>query len=679
MARVSLADYLAGRRAGGGGEPAAPSVVSRRPLRSVLSQPASQPAPQAASSSALRDLRLGLGAARTATGLARTGSSVADLFGSGERLSDLAIRAEHELPGALPTPTVPGLGANFQTVAGGLQTAAGVADLFGGRTVPGALRTAGGLTSLAGTAGAIPSRIAGPVSAALGIGSGIYDITQGGSGQDLAMGVASLANPAFGTIYAGSQLAGTVMDALTGNRGPFAPTPLPVVERGLNWSAAENASSQISKLRGVQTARSLQSAIEQATDPVSLYGIAAMGGNPNWSALPTGELQFTHRDTPTPEAYRQLYTAARTNPEALRRFISGVSIQTGEGGATTENYPLTDWYRRQLVSLLPASSPLRQDMTGLFAPVPQSYLAPLQQMAGINLASLPLGSGLEFGLSPEDLRGDLGGIYTQPLLSAFGRTPEEYQQLQQLHAKAQAAYTSPDLAQYADRQTYPGYYGGVDQGAVPWPSQVPIGPPEPEPGTPEWYARYVSLESGGYVQAPPGRSVAATIHGGEYVVPAGPLAEQLRQDSRWFISARRGLYQSPVMLDPANDWAVIALPPEEEDDPSPPTVERLRVAGEQPIVVPQELYNHLGRGRESEVERFRVQQYERKHGESWEPWRPGFLPPDEAEPSQELEEDEIGASRAAAGRGARLTPLRDYLRARSSGQGRQPESVAQLV
>ena len=386
-----------------------------------------------------------------------------------------------------------GLGANFPTAQGGLQTAGGILNLAQGRTVPGALQTAGGLTSLAGTAGVIPKEIAGPASAALGIGSGIYDITQGGSGQDLAMGMASLANPAFGTVYAGSQLAGAAMDALTGNRGPFAQTPLPIVERGMNWSVAENASSQTSKMRGVQLAQSLQSAIERATDPVSLYGIAAMGGNPNWSSLPTGELQFTHRDTSTPEAYRQLYTAARTDPEALRRFISGVGIQTGEGGATTENYPLTDWYRRQLVSLLPAESPLRQDMAGLFAPIPTSYSAPLQQMAGINLASLPLGSQLGFGLSPEDLRGDLGGIYAQPMLSAFGRTPAEYQQLQQLHTKAKAAYTSPDLAQYVDRQTYPGYYAGVDQGPVPWPSQVPVQPPEPQPGTPEWYAKYVPL------------------------------------------------------------------------------------------------------------------------------------------------------------------------------------------
>lgn len=42
-------------------------------------------------------------------------------------------------------------------------------------------------------------------------------------------------------------------------------------------------------------------------------------------------------------------------------------------------------------------------------------------------------------------------------------------------------------------------------------------------------ARYVSFQSGGYVPAPPGSPVPATVHGGEYVVPAGPLAEEMRR------------------------------------------------------------------------------------------------------------------------------------------------------
>src|SRR3990172_6197088 len=41
-------------------------------------------------------------------------------------------------------------------------------------------------------------KLGGGIGAAAGIGSGIYDLTQGGSGQDLAFGMASLANPAFG-------------------------------------------------------------------------------------------------------------------------------------------------------------------------------------------------------------------------------------------------------------------------------------------------------------------------------------------------------------------------------------------------------------------------------------------------------------------------------------------------
>lgn len=312
------------------------------------------------------------------------------------------------------------------------------------------------------------------------------------------MGIGSLVNPAFGAVYSGSQLVGTLMNAITG-QGIFGPTPLPFTERGLNWSAAENAASQVSKMTGIKGAERLLEVIKQTNDPTMLLHLAALGRDPsaegNTRLAPHGEIQFFHPGYPQPEQFQAVVRRIMETGDQnlLRDFISGVSIQTGESGATKHDFALTDWYRRQLVSLLPASSSLRQDMTGLFAPVPQSYLGPLQQMAGIGDTRFSSGAQLPFGLSPEDLRGDLGGIYTQPLLSAFGRTPAEYQQLQQLHTKAQAAYTSPDLAQYVDRQTYPGYYGGVDQPPVPWPSQVLAPPPEPTPGTPEWYAKYVPL------------------------------------------------------------------------------------------------------------------------------------------------------------------------------------------
>lgn len=379
-----------------------------------------------------------------------------------------------------PTPSGPqGIGFNYPTASGALQTASGITNLARGNTIPGALQTAGGLTSLGGTAGLIPSGVAGPASAALGLGSGAYDLVKGGSGQELAMGMAGLANPAFSSIYSASQLMGMMMNAAAG-QGMFGQTPLPIAERGRGFSSAENAPSQISKMRGIQGAQYLQQEIEQTNNPMSLLNLASMGGNANWSSLPTGEIQFTHKDTPTPAAYSQLWQAAQTGePNALRKFISGVSIQTGEGGATKENYALTDWYRRQLVSSIPETHPLRRDLTGLFEPTPQSYLEPLQYLSNIDPSYFALGGGLDRGFSPEDLTSQWGSQYAPPMLSAFGRTPQEMSSLQALHEKSTAIRQNPDFAQYIDRQTYPGYYpvGGMEGegAAIPWPSQVAAG------------------------------------------------------------------------------------------------------------------------------------------------------------------------------------------------------------
>ena len=379
-----------------------------------------------------------------------------------------------------------GLGGAFGLAQGGM-------NLAQGNTVQGALQTAGGAVNLGGAVGAIPSNIAGPLSSALGIGAGAYDLARGGSGQDLAFGLAALANPAFSTIYGGSQLAGMAMDALAG-QGIFGQTPLPIAERGRGFSSAENAASQISKMRGIQAAKGLQRFIEQPNSPYDLFSLAQMGSNPNWSSLPTGEIQFTHKNTPTPADYGQLMQAVQSgDPNALRDFISGVSIQTGESGATKADYPLTDWYRRQFVSSLPTNHPLRQNMAGLFEPTPQSYLEPLQYLASINPSGFALGSQLDRGFSPEDLTGEWGGMYSPPALSTFGRTEQENTSLASLLEKSTAVRTNPDFAQYVDRQLYPGYYQEWDGSPIPWPSQVPPQPAEPTYGTAEWYSKYQPL------------------------------------------------------------------------------------------------------------------------------------------------------------------------------------------
>ena len=354
------------------------------------------------------------------------------------------------------------------------------ATLAGIGTVGSGMQLASQLGGLSPTLG----KLGGGIGAAAGIGSGIYDLTQGGSGQDLAFGMASLANPAFGLVAGGSQLAGMAMDALVG-AGRFGQTPLPFAERGLNWSSAENAASQTSKMRAIKKAEALQGMIAGATDPRSLLAMAGM------NADPFGEVQFAHPQLGNQEALRPVLQqiAATNDPALLRQFLGGVQIQTGEGGTAAPNFALTDWYRRQLASLSPG---LQGNMAGLFEPVPEAYLTPLREMAAIPLERLPQGWQLDRGYSPEDLTLP-GSIYNPMRLSSLLRDPQEMAMLQALRAASDRAYTSPDLAQYVDRQTYPGYYGGVDQPPAPWPSQQAATPPEPQPGTPEWYAKYAPL------------------------------------------------------------------------------------------------------------------------------------------------------------------------------------------
>ena len=150
-------------------------------------------------------------------------------------------------------------------------------------------------------------------------------------------------------------------------------------------------------------------------------------------------------------------------------------------------------------------------------------------------------------------------------------------------------------------------------------------PPPPEPPPPD----YPSLQGGGRVPT----TGLYRLHAGERVVPAD-------SENRWFLSPRRGLYQSEVVFDPENDYSLMPVEREGDDALARELTDREArwAAGERVIAVPEALYRELRPGFEPKVERLRVDQHERKHGESWEPWRPGFLPPEEAEPAQEIPE-----------------------------------------
>lgn len=218
--------------------------------------------------------------------------------------------------------------------------------------------------------------------------------------MDIAMGAVSLAAPYVGLAYGVYKVADLIGDAIMG-KGMFGPTPLPF-GRGRGFSAADNLASQTSKYLSTKIAEGLQGVIQQAKSPMDLLGLAAAGrttqGPYHSSLAPHGEVQFFHPAYGEPAAFQAALKRIVETDDAglLRQFISGVSIQTGETGATTHNFALTDWYRRQLVSLLPEDSPLRKDMAGLFEPLPAGY-------AEENFSWTPeggLSSGYHPGVSP---------------------------------------------------------------------------------------------------------------------------------------------------------------------------------------------------------------------------------------------------------------------------------------
>ena len=234
-------------------------------------------------------------------------------------------------------------------------------------------------------------RIGQGIGTAAGIGSGAYSLAQGNEeagAMQIAQSLATFVAPPLaipGVIAAAVE---NIVNAALGE-GAYGQTPLPFTGRGVgnNWlSSADNAASQISAMTGLKGATQLQGVIQSATDPGQLLGLALAG--PGLS--PHGEVQFYMvgpngetlsggkggvQQTPTNAAYEALVRrAAQNDPQALRDFISRVRIQSGESGAAKDDYLLTDWYRRKLVSLLPETHPVRQDVAGLFEPTPANQL-----------------------------------------------------------------------------------------------------------------------------------------------------------------------------------------------------------------------------------------------------------------------------------------------------------------
>jgi crotonobetainyl-CoA:carnitine CoA-transferase CaiB-like acyl-CoA transferase len=103
-----------------------------------------------------------------------------------------------------------------------------------------------------------------------------------------------------------------------------------------------------------------------------LLGIATIG-----PTFGQGQVQFWHEryghggdwDDPTDARFREIVArAASGDMNALRDFISGIHVKTGPGGATADNFALTDYYRRELASKAGITDP-----SGLFEPTPPGY------------------------------------------------------------------------------------------------------------------------------------------------------------------------------------------------------------------------------------------------------------------------------------------------------------------
>ena len=148
---------------------------------------------------------------------------------------------------------------------------------------------------------------------------------------------------------------------------------------GGNWNDYKSI------LTGYTLEDQLPETFSRATNPLQLLGFALAGP----ALAPNGEVQIAHStwgsggdfDTPvSPQLAENLSKIAATgDPDLLREYIRGVSIRTGSSGTTQDNWLMTDTYRRTLVSLLPASHPVRQEAeagtSDLFGSTPDNYSA----------------------------------------------------------------------------------------------------------------------------------------------------------------------------------------------------------------------------------------------------------------------------------------------------------------
>lgn len=138
------------------------------------------------------------------------------------------------------------------------------------------------------------------------------------------------------------------------------PSELPY-GRGKSFSAADNMSSQKSKILGLRGGDAITTYIKNHRNFNDLVRLA--GSGPNLS--PHGEVLFHHptaglggdfMNHASPDYLALLTNVYNHNLQAINEFVRGVEIYTGETGATHPHWEATDWYRRSLVYCVPTEA-----------------------------------------------------------------------------------------------------------------------------------------------------------------------------------------------------------------------------------------------------------------------------------------------------------------------------------
>ncbi len=401
---------IGGSGASGAVTPPSPRFVPASPLVSGAAgsayfsmaprtTPASAPTPEAPSGPS--DVARGLAVAKPFMGLAASFAPGSGLSGANATLN-IATGVEDILQGRRAAGSLGvagGSGALLRALGiGGPAGAAigGVTGLAGGalniaqtgtpRGAPGLLSGGASLLNLAPaswTVGGVPLSMAGGAAMAQaaaeapGLAAALGPETAMASASPFAGSSLAGAAGALGIPFAIGSAVENIVNAAFG-QGAYAKTKLPF-NRNANFSSADNLASQTSQFIGLRGANQVRATIDKATTPDQLWALAMAGP----ALAPNGEVQFYHPSygtggkstDPTAPAYASALLKARAgDPAALRAFLSGVTIQSGESGATPDNFTLTDAFRRKLVSLLPADVRAQLgDLTTLFGPTPPPY------------------------------------------------------------------------------------------------------------------------------------------------------------------------------------------------------------------------------------------------------------------------------------------------------------------